>query len=80
MDGETDNQRQSRMDRNAQEKRRYDEEESASIKSETKKFNGMRLEEADKKTTICLVPRIGKRGKKDFRTKTYKGENLANFF
>ena len=41
LDDETENQRKSRMDRNVQEQRRYDEEESASIKSETKKFNGM---------------------------------------
>ena len=48
------------MDRKVQEQRRYDEEESASIKTETKKFNGMRLEEADKKTTISLVPGLRK--------------------
>ena len=54
MDGETANQRQSRMERNTIEQRRYDEEESASSKSETKKINGMRLEEADKKLRSVL--------------------------
>ena len=54
MDGETYNQRQSRMERNVQEQSRYDEEEPATIKSETKKFNGMRLEEADKKLRSVL--------------------------
>ena len=52
LDGETENQRKSRIDRNVQ--RRYDEEETASIKTETKKFNGMRLEEADRKLRHSL--------------------------
>ena len=60
LDGETENQRKSRMDRNVQEQRRYGEEESASIKTETKNINGMRQEEADKKTTISLIPGLRK--------------------
>ena len=53
-DGETDTQRRSRLERNSQEQRRYDAEETASIKTETKKFNGMRIEEADKKLRSVL--------------------------
>ena len=64
MDGETENQRKSRLDRNVQEQRRYDEEESASIKSETKKFNGMRLEEADKKLPSLFYLALGNEGKR----------------
>ena len=64
MDGETDNQRRSRMERNTQEQRRYDKEESASIKSETKKFNGMRLEEADKTLRSVLHLALGNEGKR----------------
>ena len=66
MDGETDNQRQSRMERNTQQQRRNDKEESASIKSETKKFNGMRLEEADKKLRSVLYLALGNEGKRIF--------------
>ena len=72
MDGETDNQRQSRLDRNAQEQRRYDEEESASIKSETKKFNGMRVEEADKQLRSVLYLALGNEKKKIFGQKFTK--------
>ena len=68
------------MERNNQEQRRYGEEESASIKSETKKFNGMRLEEADKKLRSVLYLALVKRRKKDLRTKIYQGENLTNLF
>ena len=48
LDGETESKRKSRIDRNVQEQRRYDEEETALIKTESKKFNGMRSEESDK--------------------------------
>ena len=64
MDGETDNQRQSRIEKNTQEQRRYDEEESASIKSETEKINGMRREEADKKLRSVLYLALGNERKK----------------
>ena len=40
-DGKTDSQKRSRMERNTQEQRRYDEEESASIKSSLKLRNSM---------------------------------------
>ena len=43
-DNESENLRELRTDRNIQEQRRYDEKETASIKTETKKFNGMRME------------------------------------
>ena len=48
-ENETDSQKTSRLERNIREQKRYDDEEMASINSETKKFNGMRLEEMDKK-------------------------------
>ena len=44
-ENESDAQKTSRIERNIQEQKRFDDEE---IKLETKKFNGMRLEEADK--------------------------------
>ena len=72
MDGETDKQRQSRMEKNTQERRRYDEEELASIKYETKKFNGMRLEEADKKLRSVLYLALENEGKRIFGQKFTK--------
>ena len=39
-ENESESLRKSRKDRNIQEQRRHDEEETASTKSETKKFNG----------------------------------------
>ena len=80
MDGETDDQRQSKMDRNTQEQRRYDEEESASIKSETKKLNGMRLEEADKKLRSVLYLALGNEGKRIFGQKPTKEKILQISF
>ena len=58
-DGETDAQRRLRLERNIQEQRRYDEEETASIKTETKKFNGMRRR-SRQEITISLISGIGK--------------------
>ena len=80
MDGETDNQRQSRMERNTQEQRRYDEEESASTKSETNQFNGMRLEEADKKLRSVLYLALGNEGKRIFGQKFTKVKILQISF
>ena len=71
-DGETDAQRRSRMERNTQEQRRYDKEETASIKTETKKFNGMRIEEADKKLRSVLYLALGNEGKRIFGQKFTK--------
>ena len=79
-DGETDSQRRSRMERNTQEQRRYDEEESASIKSETKKFNGKRLEEADKKLRSVLYLALGNEGKRIFGQKFTKVKVLQISF
>ena len=76
LDGVTENQRKSRMDRNVQEQRRYDKEESASVKSETKKFNGMRLEEADKKLQSVLYLALGNEGKRIFGQKFTKVKTL----
>ena len=79
-DGETDSQRRSRMERNTQEQRRYDKEESASIKSETKKFNGMRLEEADKKLRSVLYLALRNERKSIFGQKFTKVKVLQIFF
>ena len=68
------------MDRNVQEQRRYDEEESASIKSETNKFNGMRLEEADKKLRSVLYLALGNEGKRIFGQKFSKVKILQISF
>ena len=80
LDGETENQRKSRIDRNVQEQRSYDEEETASIKTETKKFNGMRLEEADKKTRSVLYLALGNEGKRIFGQKFTKVKILQISF
>ena len=53
-DKQSESQIKSRIDRTIQEQRRYDEEETASINSETKKFKGMRKEEVDKKQRSIL--------------------------
>ena len=66
---ETDSQKTSRLERNIREQKRYDDEEIVSIKSETKKFNGMRLEEADKKLRSILYLALGNEGKKIFGQK-----------
>ena len=79
-DGETDSQRRSSMERNTQEQRRYDKEESASIKSETKKFNGMRLEEADKKLRSVLYLALGNEGIRIFGQKFTKVKVLQISF
>ena len=61
-ENESDSQKTSRFERNIRGQKRYDDEEMASIKSETKKFNGMRLEEVDKRLYLAL----GNEGKKIF--------------
>ena len=68
------------MERNTQEQRRYDEEESALIKSETKKLNGMRLEEADKKLRSVLYLKLGNEGKRIFGQKFTKVKVLQISF
>ena len=68
------------MERNTQKQRRYDKEESASIKSETKKFNGMRLEEADKKLRSVLYLALGNEGKTIFGQTFTKVKVLQIFF
>ena len=80
LDGETENQKKSRIDRNVQEQRSYDKEETASIKTETKKFNGMRLEEADKKTQSVLYLALGNEGKRIFGQKSTKVKILQISF
>ena len=68
-ENKTDSQKTSRLERNIREQKRYDDEEMVSIKSETKKFNGMRLEEADKKLRSILYLALGNEGKKIFSQK-----------
>ena len=51
-----------------------------SIKSETKKFNGMRLEEADKKLRSILYLALGNEGKKLFSQKFTKIQVLQISF
>ena len=68
-ENETDSQKTSHLERNIREQKRYDDEEMASIKSETKKFNGLRLEEADKKLRSILYLTVGNEGKKIFGQK-----------
>ena len=79
-DNESENRRKSNIDRNIQEQRRYDEEETASIKRETKKFNGMRIKEADKKLRSILYRALGNEGKRIFGQKLTKVKILRNSF
>ena len=69
---ESQSQRKSRIDRKIQEQRRYDEKETASIKSETKKFNGVRIDEADKKLRWILYLALGNEEKRFFGQKFTK--------
>ena len=50
----SENQRTARLEKNIGEQKRYDDQEAASIKSETKQFNGMRIKETDKKPCSVL--------------------------
>ena len=68
-ENESDSQKTSRIEKNIREQKRFDDEEMASIKSETKEFNGMRLEEADKKLRSILYLALGNEGKKIFGQK-----------
>ena len=65
-DSEPETQEVSRLDRNLREQERFDDEESASLKPETKRFNGMRIEEADKKLQSILYLALGNEGEKIF--------------
>ena len=64
-ENESDAQKTSRIERNIREQKRFDDEEMASIKSETKNFNGMRLE-AVKKLRSILYLALRNEGKKIF--------------
>ena len=61
-DGETETQKTSRLDRNIREQKRFDDEETASIKTDLKQFNGMRFEEADKKLRSTIYLALGNEG------------------
>ena len=69
---QSENLRKLRTDRNIQEQRPYDEEETASIKTETKKFNGMRMEFAGKKLRSILYLALGNERKRIFGQKFTK--------
>ena len=68
-ESETEPQKTSRLERNIREQKRYDDKEMASIKSQTKKFNGMRFEEPDKKLRSILYLALGNEEKKIFGQK-----------
>ena len=71
-ENESEVQRKTRLERNSQEQKRYDDEEAASIRSETKNFHGMRIEEADKKLRSILYLALGNEGKRIFGQKITK--------
>ena len=80
-ENESDSQKKtSRFERNIREQKGYDDEVMASIKSETKKFNGMRLEEADKKLRSLLYLAVGNEGKKLFGQKFTRVKDLQISF
>ena len=78
-DSELYYQRKSRIDRNIQEERRYDEEETVSIKTETKKFNGMRMDEVDKKLRSILYLALRNEKKRKIGQKFTKIKKTSNF-
>ena len=52
-----------RLEKNIREKMRYEDEKLPSSKSETKRFNGMRIDKTDKKLRSILYLALGKKGK-----------------
>ena len=65
-----ENQRKARLERNKPEHICYDDEEAASIKTETKRFKRLKIEEADKKLRSILYLALGNEGKR------YSDKNL----
>ena len=62
-------QRKAQLERNMQEQKRYDAEEAASIKAETKQFNGITIKEADQKLRPMLYLALGNKRKRIFGQK-----------
>ena len=58
-----------RLEKNIREKMRYEDEKLPSSKSETKRFNGMRIDKTDKKTPLNSLPSPRKKKKNDNWTK-----------
>ena len=65
-------QRKTKIERSIQDQKRYDEEEAVCIKTETKKFNGIRIKEADKKLHSILYLALGNEGKRFFGQKSQR--------
>ena len=78
-ENESEIQRKTRTKRNIQVQKRYDDDEAASIKTETEKINKMRIEEADKKLRFILYLALGNKGKQIFGQKFTKIKNTSNF-
>ena len=68
-ENETESPRKARVERNMQEQKRYDDEEAASIKTEAKNLNEMRIEEAGKKLRSILYLALGNEEKRVFGQK-----------
>ena len=62
-EGEADTQKLTHLEKNIREQKRHEDEETTSIKSETKRFSGMRIEEADKNSDQSFLA-LGNEGKK----------------
>ena len=71
-ENESENQRKTLKERNIQEQKQNDGEEAASSKTETKKVNGMRIEEADNKLRSIIYLALGNEGKPIFGQKFTK--------
>ena len=78
-ENESENQRKTLKGRNIQEQKQYDGEEAASSKTETKKVNRMRIEEADNKLRSIIYLALGNEGKPIFGQKFTKVKNISNF-
>ena len=58
-----------RLARNVEERNRFNDSENARIKLEIMTFNGMQMDEADKKIRTMLYLALGSEGKKFFSQK-----------
>ena len=79
-ENKSENQRILRLERNIGEQKRYDDQAATSIKSETKQFDGMRIEETDKKLCSILYLALGNKRKRIFEQKLTRVKNLKISF
>ena len=79
-EGQTKTHKLTCLEKNIREQKRYEDEETASMKTGTKRFNGMNFEGADKKLQSILYLALGNEGKKIFGQKSTRVKTLQNSF